>query len=106
MAYNGQKLIRLVATKMPASTSNTVARVPVITFVKYKIAMTAATSTRTSLSALPTFFFIPGFLVFNRFYEPCYQSGHRQATQANKDKFQPFVLDHVRTFADQMYEHR
>ena len=32
--YNGQKLIKLVATKIPASTNNTIATVPLSTCVK------------------------------------------------------------------------
>jgi hypothetical protein len=56
--YNGQKLTKLVNRKMTANASKTIAAVPVITFVKYNTAITAATSNLTILSVLPMFFFI------------------------------------------------
>ena len=58
----GQKLITLVRTRIPAKTSNTIARIPVITFVKNKTTINAANKILTTLSIEPTFFFI--FVIF------------------------------------------
>ena len=60
MAYNGQNEIRLVKTKTPASTSNTVANVPVIIPVYARIAMITAITILTALSVFPMF----GFMIF------------------------------------------
>ncbi len=56
--YNGQKLIKLVSTNTLAKASNTIPNVPGITFVKNRIAMTAAIINRIILSAFPIFVFI------------------------------------------------
>jgi hypothetical protein len=56
--YNGQKLMNDVSTNTTAKTPNTIANVPEITFVKYNVAITTATSMRIALSAVPIFFFI------------------------------------------------
>ena len=57
-AYNGQKLIKLVNTKIIAKAPNTSATVPLMVLVKYKIATTTANTIRISLSVVPMFFFI------------------------------------------------
>lgn len=56
--YKGQKLTTEVKANIAATTSPTMTKVPVITFVKYNITNTAATTIRSSLSVLPMFFFI------------------------------------------------
>ena len=56
--YKGQELTRLVNTKTPATTNNTIPNTPVITLVKYNTAITAASNNRITRSALPIFFFI------------------------------------------------
>ena len=48
--YSGQKLTRLVTTKTPATTNNTIPNVPLITLVKNKIATTIASNIRISRS--------------------------------------------------------
>ena len=58
IAYNGQKLTRLVRTKTPPRTSRTKPSVPVTVPVKYRTANTAASRTRMILSAELIFFFI------------------------------------------------
>ena len=58
MVYSGQKLIKLVNKKIAAKIINTIANVPVTTFVKNKIANTIAIKIRITLSAVPIFFFI------------------------------------------------
>lgn len=57
-AYSGQKLMRLVATKMPANTNKTIPSVPVMIPVKYNTATTAAIMTRIRRSIEPIFFFM------------------------------------------------
>ena len=54
--YSGQKLIRLVNTKMVASESNTIPTVPLITPVKYKTATITPTDVLLNRSMLPMFF--------------------------------------------------
>ena len=66
-AYKGQNEIKLVKTKTPASTNNTMPKVPVITFIKNKVAITAAINTRMILSAPPIFAFI--ILCFECFFK-------------------------------------
>lgn len=44
--------------RIPASTNNIVATVPLIMCVKYSVAMTAAINIRTMLSVVPMFFFM------------------------------------------------
>ena len=56
--YRGQKLIKLVRIKIPDNTSNTMATVPLITWVKYKVVIIAAIIIRTMRSTVPIFFFI------------------------------------------------
>jgi len=56
--YNGQKLMNDVSTNTTAKMPNTIANVPEITFVKYYVAITTATSMRIALSIVPIFFFI------------------------------------------------
>ena len=56
--YNGQKLINAVATKVKANTPSTMAKVPEMKLVKYKIATVIAKSNLTALSVVPIFFFI------------------------------------------------
>lgn len=56
--YNGQKPMMLVSTNTPATTSRTMASVPVNTFVKYNTAMAAAIINRIRRSAVPEFFLI------------------------------------------------
>jgi hypothetical protein len=57
-AYNGQNETKEVNTKIPASASNTMPKVPETEPVKYKAAMMMAITTRTARSTLPMFFFI------------------------------------------------
>jgi len=61
--YIGQKLIKEVNKKARATMPNTIAVVPEITLVKYKIAITMAAIKRIALSMLPIFFFM--LLFFN-----------------------------------------
>jgi len=56
--YSGQKFMKLVRIKTPARIKNIIATVPEITFVKYKPAITIATSILTTLSVVPIFGFI------------------------------------------------
>jgi len=56
--YKGQKLMVLVSAKIIAKTPKTIATVPLMVFVKYRIAITAATTKRRIRSKLPMFFFI------------------------------------------------
>ena len=58
--YKGQKFIKEVTTKIIAIIPSTIARVPEITFPKYKTAIAAATKMRIALSIEPMFFFITG----------------------------------------------
>lgn len=60
-AYNGQKLIKLVNTNIPAKINKTIPKVPDITFVKYNTAIKMAISTLIILSVDPIFFFIIRF---------------------------------------------
>lgn len=71
-AYNGQKLIKLVKTKIPAKANNTIPNVPGITFVKYKTAIIAAIITRITLSAPPIFFFMTICFLFQQTYNVRY----------------------------------
>ena len=57
-AYSGQKLMKLVKRNTPASTINTMPKVPVTVPVKYKIPITAAINALTIRSVLPMFFFM------------------------------------------------
>jgi hypothetical protein len=57
-AYKGQKLMKLVKIKMAAKTKSTMAVVPEMLPIKYKIAITTAASILTALSIVPIFFFI------------------------------------------------
>ena len=63
--YNGQKLMKLVITKIAASAIRTIPNVPVITCVKNKTAITTATSILITLSIVPMFLFIFSFLAYN-----------------------------------------
>ena len=56
--YSGQKLMKLVSTNIAANTNNTMPKVPVITFVKYKMPTTTAIISLIILSEEPMFFFI------------------------------------------------
>jgi hypothetical protein len=56
--YSGQKLIKLVSTNITAKAISTIPIIPVNTFVKNKIAITAAISILITLSIVPMFFFI------------------------------------------------
>lgn len=56
--YNGQKLINDVAIKTAATIPNTIAKVPEMILVKYKIAIITAIIIRMDLSVVPMFFFI------------------------------------------------
>ncbi len=56
--YNGQKLRKLVKTKITATLNSIIAKVPEITFIKYKTAIAIATMNLISLSAIPIFFFM------------------------------------------------
>jgi hypothetical protein len=56
--YNGQKLTKLVRRNTKAKIISTIPGVPEIIFVKYKIAMINASSTRSILSVVPIFLFI------------------------------------------------
>jgi hypothetical protein len=53
----------LVRKKIPPKASNTIPKVPEIVPVKYSIAITTATTTRSILSSVPMFVFIVFFLV-------------------------------------------
>ncbi len=65
--YRGQKLIKLVNTNTAANTTSIIPNMPEITFVKNKIAITAANINLIILSADPMFFFIIySFIVFNK----------------------------------------
>jgi len=61
--YNGQKLTNEVTINATAITPKTIANVPLITFVKYKIPTIAAKTKRIALSAIPIFFFITNQLL-------------------------------------------
>ena len=63
--YKGQKLTKLVSTKIPANTSNTIPAVPVTVPVKHNKANTTATITLIILSVDPMFVFINIFFVIN-----------------------------------------
>jgi len=67
IAYNGQKLIRLVIAKTAANTTNTIPTVPVIISVKYNTVIRIAAKMRTTLSMVPTFFFIIFFFYTSKF---------------------------------------
>ena len=54
----GQKLTVLVSNKTPPATSKTIPSVPLITFVKKRIATTTANNTRMIRSTEPIFFFM------------------------------------------------
>lgn len=56
--YKGQKLIKLVRIKTAAKINKTIAIVPEITFVKYKLTIVIAKSTLTVLSIVPIFAFM------------------------------------------------
>ena len=56
--YNGQKLIKLVATNTIAMPKRTIPSVPEMIPIKYKTATMAANPNRSNLSMLPIFFFI------------------------------------------------
>jgi len=56
--YIGQKLTILVKINTPPNSNKTIPKVPVITFVKYRIEITAAIKSLTILSAEPMLFFI------------------------------------------------
>ena len=59
--YNGQKLIKEVATKTPPRTRRTIPNVPVTVPVKYNTPNTIATIILLILSAEPMFAFIVVF---------------------------------------------
>jgi hypothetical protein len=61
--YSGQKLIKLVRMTIPARTNKTIANVPEIIFVKYKLTIKIAKSILTTLSAVPIFGFIVLFFM-------------------------------------------
>jgi len=56
--YKGQKLTKLVTTNTAANASKTSPNTPVTVPVKYRAANIAAKTNLTTLSMLPTFFFI------------------------------------------------
>ena len=56
--YKGQKLIKLVDTKIIANAPKTTASVPLIIFVKYNTTIKTAAAIRIILSVKPMFFFI------------------------------------------------
>jgi hypothetical protein len=56
--YNGQKLMKLVATKTIASTPRIIAVVPLIIFRAYKTPTIAASTILKTRSTDPMFFFI------------------------------------------------
>lgn len=56
--YKGQKLMKLVAKKIPPKISRINPKVPEIVPVKYKTAITIAITLRMILSVEPMFFFI------------------------------------------------
>ncbi len=64
--YNGQKLTKLVSTKIPAKTNKIIPNVPSTVLVKYKIAITIAITKRIILSIVPIFFFITLNFIFNK----------------------------------------
>lgn len=57
-AYSGQKLMRLVNTKIPAKANKTMPKVPVMVSVKNKTPTIAAIINRITRSAVPIFFFM------------------------------------------------
>ena len=61
-AYSGQKLIKLVNTKIKAKAPKTSATVPLMVLVKYKMTIITANVIRISLSVAPMFFFMISFL--------------------------------------------
>lgn len=61
--------MRLVNIKIPASTSNTIATEPLITFVYQRIATATAMRMRMTRSAEPIFFFITFYLMMNTIAE-------------------------------------
>jgi hypothetical protein len=56
--YKGQKLIRLVKMNIPAKANKTIATVPEMISIKYRMAIAIATTTRRRRSILPIFGFI------------------------------------------------
>jgi hypothetical protein len=62
-AQIGQKLTRLVKTKIAASTNRIIPIVPETTLVKYNITANAASTIRIILSIVPTFGFIILFVL-------------------------------------------
>lgn len=60
--YKGQKLMNEVSTKILAKTPKTIATVPEMVFVKYKIPITIAILIRIALSVVPMFFAM--FVIF------------------------------------------
>lgn len=62
--YNGQKLTKLVSTKIVANTNNTIANVPEIIPIKYNPNTIAAAKILTALSDVPIFAFILFVLKF------------------------------------------
>lgn len=56
--YKGQKLIKLVANKIPPNTSSTIPKVPVTVPVKNNTENKTAAMMRMILSVEPTFVFI------------------------------------------------
>ena len=65
IAYNPQKLIKLVRTNIIAKIPSIRARVPDIVFVKYNTPITIASNILNILSTVPTFFFITFSLFSN-----------------------------------------
>ena len=57
-AYNGQKLMRLVNTKIPAKARSTIPNVPLMVSVKNNTPTMAAIINRITRSAVPIFFFM------------------------------------------------
>ncbi len=60
--------MKLVSTNMAATTNNTMPKVPVITFVKYKMPITTAIISLIILSAEPMFFFIVKIIYVNEIW--------------------------------------
>lgn len=60
--------MKLVTRKTPATTSKIMPKVPVIIFVKNKIAITNATIIRIVLSTFPMFFFMSVSVLVNTIY--------------------------------------
>lgn len=58
IVYNGQKLIKLVKINTPDNTSRIIPSVPLITFVKKRVMITAEMTNLINLSAEDIFFFI------------------------------------------------